>query len=245
MEEARTPCATSSTLAPQQAESAARLFGAEVVRDGRPDSTGRCRLWSRPLHDTHADLLRQVPPAREDRSLREAIHDVISRRRRDRKRSGSRPGALLYVGHFRRTFPASAAGPFAGRVGRCRRRDGGLSSARAAGSPGRRCRTTRSPDEHGGVLWDTGSHALDMALFASCLDGWPDCDVEVLAVERDKAEPSHDFRARFALSGGHPVRQTRVSSCTSAERTRCRISSSFPASVVRSPSASAWIGTCA
>jgi predicted dehydrogenase len=57
--------------------------------------------------------------------------------------------------------------------------------------------TTR--DRAGGVLWDTGAHTLDMALFAACLDRHRTFTIQDIRVEKDKPEPSHDFRAEFVL----------------------------------------------
>jgi predicted dehydrogenase len=63
-------------------------------------------------------------------------------------------------------------------------------------------------DPHGGVLWDTGSHVLDMVLFVLSLD-MSDSQVRlsVRSVERTPVqEPSHDLRASFELSGaGTPL----------------------------------------
>ncbi|MBL9138401.1 MAG: Gfo/Idh/MocA family oxidoreductase [Verrucomicrobiales bacterium] len=60
-------------------------------------------------------------------------------------------------------------------------------------------------DPHGGVLYDTGSHTLDLVLHAS---GWEttesesesEVEVKVASVIRDKTEPSHEVEARFELS---------------------------------------------
>lgn len=57
-------------------------------------------------------------------------------------------------------------------------------------------------DPLGGVLFDTGAHTLDMALYACALDS-PECSLAGIAgVIRDKAEPAHEIDARFTLRGG-------------------------------------------
>jgi len=64
-------------------------------------------------------------------------------------------------------------------------------------------------DPHGGVLWDTGSHLLDMVLFVLSLD-MDDSQVRLIVRTVEKTpreEPSHDLRASFELSrpGTPPV----------------------------------------
>jgi predicted dehydrogenase len=108
-------------------------------------------------------------------------------------------GAHIYVGHFRRAFPQLKLARelvmlgVVGEVNSFVVSEGGRFTWKAVSNY-----TTQDPN--GGVLWDTGSHTLDMALFASCLDGSPDISVHGVQVERDKPEPSHDFRANFTLS---------------------------------------------
>lgn len=56
----------------------------------------------------------------------------------------------------------------------------------------------------GGVLFDTGSHVLDQALFATGLDaGEP--SIEVGRLSRDKKEPSHEIDCHFSLRSGAAV----------------------------------------
>lgn len=57
-------------------------------------------------------------------------------------------------------------------------------------------------DPFGGVLLDTGSHTLDMALYAAGLDRVPLESVTVEQVARDRPEPSHELDARFTLRAG-------------------------------------------
>jgi predicted dehydrogenase len=107
--------------------------------------------------------------------------------------------AHIYVGHFRRAFPQLKLARelvtlgVIGEVTDFMVSEGGRFTWTAVSNY-----TTQDPN--GGVLWDTGSHTLDMALFASCLDGSPDLGVDKITVERNKPEPSHDFRATFTLS---------------------------------------------
>lgn len=193
-----------SDIAPQQAESAARLFGAEVVPvEELVRRAGAVVVTTPP--DTHAALLRQClrsgnivlcekPFTTSHREAAQIANDAAS------------TGTQLYVGHFRRTFPQLQLARslislgVIGTVTDVFISEGGRFTWKTVSDY-----TVASP--FGGVLWDTGSHALDMALFAAGLDDWSDVDVSALAVERDKPEPSHDFRARFALAGGNPVRQ--------------------------------------
>lgn len=58
-------------------------------------------------------------------------------------------------------------------------------------------------DPFGGVLFDTGSHSLDQALYAAGLDE-VSVGVKVEAVARDRAEPAHEIDARFRLESKLP-----------------------------------------
>lgn len=191
--------ASVTDLDSRQAESAAKLFGAEVVPLARLLEDSEAIIVTTPP-STHAalvvDCLRPgrtvlcekpfTPTEREARALVEASRDA---------------GSSLYVGHFRRTFPQlelarklvslGSIGDVTGFVAS----EGGRFSWHAVSSY-----TTTDPA--GGVLWDTGSHTLDMAMFAGELDLLGDVTVAVEEVERDKAEPSHDFRSTFTLSSG-------------------------------------------
>lgn len=55
-------------------------------------------------------------------------------------------------------------------------------------------------DPFGGVLFDTGSHSLDQALYAAGLTESP-LAVDVESVQRDRPEPAHALSARFVLHG--------------------------------------------
>jgi predicted dehydrogenase len=106
--------------------------------------------------------------------------------------------ARLYVGCFRRLFPQLVlarelvALGVIGEVTRFSASEGGRFTWKAVSSY-----TTR--DSTGGVLWDTGAHTVDMALFASGIDEQPAMEIEQIRVTRDKPEPSHDFQADFQI----------------------------------------------
>jgi len=51
----------------------------------------------------------------------------------------------------------------------------------------------------GGVLYDTGSHAIDMALYVTGLDR-SKIDISIINVYKDKKEPSHEIKANFIIS---------------------------------------------
>ena len=57
-------------------------------------------------------------------------------------------------------------------------------------------------DSYGGVLYDTGSHTLDLALFAAGLD-CVSLDCIVSKVIRDKTEPAHEIVADFWLQASN------------------------------------------
>ncbi len=105
----------------------------------------------------------------------------------------------LYVGHFRRTFPAVRlvrSLVATGALGRVRSLDvaeGGRFAWNAASGY-----TTRDP--LGGVLYDTGSHAVDLALFAAGLDTIP-LKFTRGEVRRDRPEPAHEIEAVGSLEG--------------------------------------------
>lgn len=107
----------------------------------------------------------------------------------------------LYVGHLRRTFAAARAARdliASGVLGGVRSLDlaeGGRFSWDTASN-------YVTTDIAGGVLFDTGSHTVDLGLFVSGLDA-REFRVEVEGVHRDKPEPSHDLRATARLVGEH------------------------------------------
>src|SRR3954471_12447146 len=190
-----------SDIAPRQAESAATLFDADVVPiDELIERSGAVVVTTPP--DTHAALLRQcLRPGKIilcEKPFTTSYRDAV-----ELSREAAAVGARLYVGHFRRTFPQLRLARSLVQLGVI----GDVSDIFV--SEGGRF-TWKAVSDYtvthatGGVVWDTAPHALDMALFGAGLDDWPDCDVTVLDIERDKPEPSHDFRARFVINGQQP-----------------------------------------
>ena len=103
----------------------------------------------------------------------------------------------LCVGHFRRAYPSVALA----RELLATNAHGGLK--RIAISEGGRFDWPShsgyaSSDPLGGVLLDTGSHSLDMALYAARLDEVP-LRVRVAALRRERPEPAHEIDATFSL----------------------------------------------
>jgi predicted dehydrogenase len=104
----------------------------------------------------------------------------------------------LFVGHLRRCYPSV-------RLGRALIASGilGQITAVSAYEGGRFTWPVESgyvhTDPFGGVLFDTGSHTVDMLLYVAGLDSG---DLQVTAVEtqRDCPEPSNDLEARVSLS---------------------------------------------
>jgi predicted dehydrogenase len=189
---------------PAQARSAAELFGAEVAELGEVIEKAGAIFVSTPP-STHGDLVRRclrpgglilcekpyMASYEDAQAVTEAAREV---------------GARLYVNHFRRVFPQVELARDLVRLGVI----GEVSEVRAA-EGGRFVwdavsgYTLREPT--GGVLWDTGSHTLDMVLHAAGLDGHATVDVSNIRVRRDKPEPSHDFRALFDFEvEGRPIR---------------------------------------
>ncbi|CAN1556580.1 MviM Predicted dehydrogenases and related proteins [Spirosomataceae bacterium] len=54
-------------------------------------------------------------------------------------------------------------------------------------------------DKSGGVLYDTGSHSIDMALYVTSLDLQTISKVHINTITRDKVEPSHEIKAALKL----------------------------------------------
>lgn len=101
------------------------------------------------------------------------------------------------VGHLRRTFPSAILARdiiATGALGRV--------TALSLVEGGRFAWDTSSnyvaTDVSGGVLFDTGSHTVDLGLFVSGLD-LQDFSVVVDAVNRDRPEPAHEVQAEVRL----------------------------------------------
>lgn len=182
---------------PAQAASAAALFDAEVVSLETLADNAEAIIISTPP-STHASLVRAcLRPGRT--ILCEKPYVTTHKEAREVCEEARASGSRVFVNQFRRVFPQVELAHDLVRLGLIgdvtgfQATEGGRFVWRAVSYY-----TTRDPN--GGVLWDTGSHTLDMALFASGLDGSPDMAVQDVGVRRDKAEPSHDFRADFQLS---------------------------------------------
>lgn len=106
-------------------------------------------------------------------------------------------GRRIFVGHFRRTFPAVqyarrlVTSGMLGAVTAIDAREGGRFTWAAASD-------YFLTDPAGGVLLDTGSHTLDTALFAAGLDG-EDLAVSVTSVGGDRALPEQAISAQCVL----------------------------------------------
>jgi predicted dehydrogenase len=186
-----------------QAASAAALFGAEAVSLETLADQAEAVVISTPP-SSHASLVRScLRPGRTilcEKPYMTGYKDALAV-----CEESHAAGARLYVGHFRRTFPQLelarnlVAMGLIGELSGIAVSEGGRFTWKAISHY-----TTQDPN--GGVLWDTGSHTLDMALFASGLDGRPGFEIEDIQVRRDKPEPSHDFRGDFKLSlDGQPI----------------------------------------
>ncbi len=106
-------------------------------------------------------------------------------------------GRLIYVGHFRRTFPALqqarrlVMSGVLGTVTALDVREGGRFTWAAATD-------YFLTDPAGGVLLDTGSHAVDMALYAAGLDE-VELAAKVRSVAGDRTAPEHEFSGSAVL----------------------------------------------
>lgn len=109
-------------------------------------------------------------------------------------------GAKLYVAHFRRCYPSVNLAreiSLSGILGNLRKI--------IIAEGGRFSWVTKSgyvtKDPFGGVLFDTGSHTIDMTIFAAGLDIVENV-VKVREVTRDKPEPSHEVKSTLSLTSG-------------------------------------------
>jgi predicted dehydrogenase len=179
-----------------QATSAGALFGAEVTTlDGLARDADSIIISTPP--SSHAGLVRAC--LREGRTVMcEKPYVTTHAEALELSQASAAGGCRLCVGQFRRTFPqvklarSLVSMGLIGQVTGFAASEGGRFTWTAVSGY-----TTR--DKCGGVLWDTGAHTLDMALFASGLDRVGEFAIEEVAVRRDTAEPSADFDGRFAL----------------------------------------------
>lgn len=107
-------------------------------------------------------------------------------------------GRRLLVGHFRRFYPSvQSARDYVGTGGIGRPRWVAVTEGRLWSWPARSSYAFTSPA--GGVVLDTGSHGLDMALYILGLDE-EELSFSVERVEKDSpTEPSHEVRATLRL----------------------------------------------
>lgn len=131
----------------------------------------------------------------------------------------------LFVAHFRRCFPSV-------RLARALIESGVLGEVTnlSAYEGGRFSWQSKSSyvykDPHGGVLFDTGSHTLDMLLYVACLDTGS-LEVSGASTERDRPEPSNDVKAHILLSRegreipGH-IKLSRVAATANKIRVDCQ-----------------------
>lgn len=182
-----------------QANSAAELFGAEVAAlDAIADRADVVIISTPP--SSHAELVRAcLKPGRV--ILCEKPFTTTSAEARDLANAAAETGTHVCVGHFRRTFPqvelarqAVGAG-LIGDVEQIVASEGGRFAWNAVSN-------YTTSDATGGVLWDTGSHTIDMAIFAAGLDEVGDLAVDDIEVTRDRSEPSHEFSAAFKIATG-------------------------------------------
>ena len=116
--------------------------------------------------------------------------------------------ANLYVAHFRRGYPSAQLARqiiSTGLIGKV--------TDLLIVEGGRLSWTTKSDyvrnDAYGGVLFDTGSHTIDLALYSSGLDQG-EYRVHVSGVSRDNPEPSHEIKAHLTLKNGTDTINTQL-----------------------------------
>lgn len=181
----------------EQARSAAELFGARVTDLDEVRSQADVVIVATPPASHRAIVSAVLAPNRI--VLCEKPYMVRGADAASMNRQAREVGARLYVGHFRRNFPHLqlardiVSSGVIGNVTHLSASEGGRFTWSAVSDYTLKERT-------GGVLWDTGSHTLDMALFAAGLDDAVKVDISSVDVTRDKPEPSHEFAARFAAT---------------------------------------------
>jgi len=184
----------------RQALSAAAIFGAESVSLERLLATADAVVVATPP-STHVELVERCLEQRVKIILCEKPFAPSFAAAADLVRRAEERGVGLYVGHLRRSFPHL-------RLARSLVSLGSIGAPRAfVASEGGRFRWESVSDytgssETGGVLWDTGSHTLDTALFVAGLDEPQVEGVKVVCVDRDQPEPSHHFSGDFVLDLG-------------------------------------------
>jgi len=187
-----------------QAEAAASMFGAKVASLEELAADSDAVIIAAPPA-SHLSLV-EATIAPDRTVLCEKPLMTSSGDARAAVEMAAQAGSRLYVGHFRRTFPNVRLARELANLGLI----GRVTSISACEGGRFTWRTTSDypvKDVTGGVLWDTGSHTLDMALHAAGLDTLQVTDIEVDRVRRDKQEPSHDISADFGFqANGDQVR---------------------------------------
>jgi predicted dehydrogenase len=108
--------------------------------------------------------------------------------------------AKLYVAHFRRMYPSVEIAKkiletgVLGKISKIDMYEGSRFNWGATSS-------YFFQNTFGGVLFDTGSHLLDMAMYISGLDLKP-IKCKIASVSRNKKEPSHEIKSNFIVYGG-------------------------------------------
>lgn len=179
----------------KNAQKAAELFQAEIQSPQEMKQNVDAVVIATPPH-THFQLVSETlsegktviceKPFVGKRADAEALVKLASEKR-----------AKLYVAHFRRMFPhlqlvrsLTATGIFGAVTGMNIIEGGRFSWDAQSGYV--------MNDPFGGVLFDTGSHTIDMALFAAMLDQGKFA-VTINTVTRDKQEPSHEIQSSFTF----------------------------------------------
>lgn len=104
----------------------------------------------------------------------------------------------LYVAHFRRCFPNVTVARsiietgILGKITGLELFEGGRFTWQSASN-------YTEKDRFGGVLFDTGSHTVDMALFAAGFDTKP-LDIAVNSITHDDKKPYHSVKAYFTFT---------------------------------------------
>ena len=108
-----------------------------------------------------------------------------------------RNNAKIYVAHFRRMYPSVKLAKnilntgILGKISEIHMYEGGRFNWGANSN-------YFFENTLGGVLFDTGSHLLDMALYISGLDLKP-TSCKIISISRNKEEPSHEIKSGFTL----------------------------------------------
>lgn len=187
---------------PDAASQVARLLGARVAGSIEEALADVEFAFIATPPASHAELVGAALAAGRD-VFCEKPFVATHREALDLVRRADAVGRKLYVGHFRRTFPALRAAReliasgVLGEVLSIDVREGGRFAWPASSD-------YFLTDALGGALLDTGSHTMDMALYATHLDH-RDLSVSVEHVLQDARQPDHETTASGTL--GLPGRE--------------------------------------